>query len=245
MVDNISTVNQILDQSVQESVRVIARGIMSKNVYSLRGGKDALGMKDSLTQRLIKQGCVVKRVIITNVKLAEQTASSMQSQSIFQFKNTLERKTFAFQQRTKNDKEEEAKARQIHEEQRKDEEELSNLAQLKKNKDVDTIKAQIKRIKNEWRAKTDAKIDQIDAETELKVSEIIAEANLIETQIVSEAQAKAIQMIAEADAYEATTVANARAKVAPMIAEAVRLEGDAEKQLQKAFVQKRTHDEIM
>lgn len=52
-------------------------------------------------------------------------------------------------------------------------------------------------------------------------------------------------MIAEADAYQATTVANARAKVAPMIAEAVKLEGDAEQQLQKAFAKKRTHDEIL
>jgi len=54
-------------------------------------------MKDNLSARLISQGCIVKRVIITNVKLAEQTAASMQGQSIFQFKNTLERKTFAFQ----------------------------------------------------------------------------------------------------------------------------------------------------
>lgn len=52
-------------------------------------------------------------------------------------------------------------------------------------------------------------------------------------------------MIAEADAYQATTVAQAQAEVAPMIAQAVQLEGDAEKQLQKAFAQKRTHDEII
>lgn len=52
-------------------------------------------------------------------------------------------------------------------------------------------------------------------------------------------------MIAEADAYQATTVAQAQAEVAPLIAQAVSLEGDAEKQLQKAFAQKRTHDEII
>lgn len=47
----------------------------------------------------------------------------MQQQSIYQFKNTLERKQFAFKQRITNDQEEEAKAKQIHEEQRKDENE--------------------------------------------------------------------------------------------------------------------------
>lgn len=51
---------------------------MSKNVYSLRGGKDAAGTKEYLAARLLGQGIVVKRVIITQVKLAEQTAASMQ-----------------------------------------------------------------------------------------------------------------------------------------------------------------------
>ena len=39
--------------------------------------------------------------------------------------------------------------------------------------------------------------------------------------------------------------ANAKQEVAPKIAEAVKLEGQAEKELQKGFAQKRTHDEIM
>jgi len=52
-------------------------------------------------------------------------------------------------------------------------------------------------------------------------------------------------MIAEADAYKATTIANAEKEVAGMIAEAVKLEGQAESKLQRAFAAKRTHDEIM
>lgn len=56
---------------------------MSKNVYTLRGGKDAQGMTENLTQRLLKHGVVVKRVILTEVRLAETTAHSMQQQSIF------------------------------------------------------------------------------------------------------------------------------------------------------------------
>jgi hypothetical protein len=49
-------------------------------------------------------------------------------------------------------------------------------------------------------------------------------------------------MYAKADAYRATTVANAEQEVAGMIAQAVQLEGEAEKQLQKAFAQRRKHE---
>lgn len=47
----------------------------------------------------------------------------MQEKTIFQFRNTLERKKFAFEQRIKNDLEEEQKTKQIKEEERKDENE--------------------------------------------------------------------------------------------------------------------------
>lgn len=65
----------------------------------------------------------------------------MQETSIYQFKNTLERKKFAFEQRIKNDQEEEIKAKQIKEEERKDENERAQVQQLNKKKDIDTIKA--------------------------------------------------------------------------------------------------------
>ena len=68
---------------------------------------------------------------------------------------------------------------------------------------------------------------------------------MIETQIKEEATAEAARIIAQANAYRATTVASAEKEVAPMIAEAVKLEGQAESKLQRAFAAKRQHDEIM
>lgn len=52
----IDTLNTTIDQNVQEGVRIIARQVMSKNVYSLRGGKDAKGTKEYLAARLLPQG---------------------------------------------------------------------------------------------------------------------------------------------------------------------------------------------
>ena len=52
----------------------------------------------------------------------------------------------------------------------------------------------------------------------------------------------AAQMRAEADAFRATCLASAQAEVAPMIAEALKLEGEAQKLVHKAFAGKRTHE---
>lgn len=84
-------------------------------------------MLEHLNVNLSNKGIKVKRCIITSVVLDHEVASSMQEKTIFQFKNTLERKKFAFEQRIKNDQEEETKARQIKEEERKDENEKANL----------------------------------------------------------------------------------------------------------------------
>ena len=83
----------------------------------------------------------------------------MQEKTIFQFKNTLERKKFAFDQRILNDQEEEIKTRQIKGEEGKDENEKAQLAQMGKKKEIEAIKAQNRRIKSEWAAKTEALIN--------------------------------------------------------------------------------------
>lgn len=56
---NIDTLNQTIDNNVQEGVRLIARGVMSKNVYTLRGGKEAKGTKEMLHQKLNSLGVKV------------------------------------------------------------------------------------------------------------------------------------------------------------------------------------------
>ena len=116
---------------------------------------------------------------------------------------------------------------------------------MEKQKEIEGIKAKIARTKSEWKANTDALINQINAETELNYNEIIAEAKLIETKIVEEAQAEAAEIVAMADAYEATEISKAQEEVAPMVARAVTLEGEAEQKMLKGFAQKRVHEQLM
>jgi len=85
-------------------------------------------MLEHLNMVLANKGVLVKRVIITSVVLNAEVANSMQDSTIIQFKNTLERKKFAYEQRIKNDAEEELKAKQIKEEERKDENERATVA---------------------------------------------------------------------------------------------------------------------
>ena len=49
---------------------------------------------------------MIKRAIITSVILDSEISDNMQEATIYQFKSTLERKRFAFNQRITNDKEE-------------------------------------------------------------------------------------------------------------------------------------------
>lgn len=245
LVTNVPQINETIDANIMERVRTLARSVKASEAYSLRGDENAKGMLEYLNTNLNNKGIFVKRAIIKSVKLDAEVANSMQEKTIYQFKNTLERKKFAFEQRIKNDKEETEKIKQFKEEERKDVSEQAILSQLKKEKEIEGVKAKTQRTKAEYEAKTEALINSIDADTDLKYNEIIAEAKLIETQIKEEAAAEAAKMIAEADAYKATTIANAQKEVAGQIAEAVKLEGNAESKLQKAFAAKRVHDEIM
>lgn len=105
----------------------MARTVKANEAYGLRGEHHAKGMLEHLNSNLNKNAIEVKRVIITNVVLDKEVSDSMQEKTIFQFRNTLERKKFAFEQRIKNDLEEESKTRQVKDEERKDENEKANL----------------------------------------------------------------------------------------------------------------------
>lgn len=120
MVTNVSQINDVIDANIEEKVRAMGRQVKAKEAYSLRGEQHAAGMLEHLNLVLANKGIQVKRVIITSVVLNQEVAFSMQDATITQFKMTMERKKFAFDQRIKNDSEEVLKAKLIKGEERKD-----------------------------------------------------------------------------------------------------------------------------
>ena len=102
---NVNELNQMLDAAITERVRNMVRSVSSRKIYSLRGEEHAQQMLSHLKQVMANKGINIKCVIITNVRLPPDVAHSLQEKTIFQFKNTLERKKQAYELRTINDKE--------------------------------------------------------------------------------------------------------------------------------------------
>jgi hypothetical protein len=55
----------------------MARSVPSKRIYSIRGAEHAAQMKNYLRDVMSTKGILIKDVIITNVKLPSDVASSL------------------------------------------------------------------------------------------------------------------------------------------------------------------------
>lgn len=84
-------------------------------------------MLNHLNDVMSTRGITVKSVIITNVKLPADVANSLQEKTIFQYKNTCERKKQSYELRTINDKEELELLKAMRAEERKNETERAEL----------------------------------------------------------------------------------------------------------------------
>jgi hypothetical protein len=191
------------------------------------------------------KGINIKSVIITHVKLPNDVANSLQEKTIFQFKNTLERKKQSYELRIKNDKQALEYLKQQRLQERQYETENAELQQATKIKEVEKVRAQNKRIAAETKERTIALVNKMNAETEVKYNEIIAEANLIETAIIANAKAQAAKVKAEADAYSLKTVTEAEKENAETVSQAITIEGQIEQALMKGSKKKRKHLQIM
>ena len=235
----------MLEAAITERVRNMARSISSRKVYSLRGEQHAAQMLGHLKQVMSTKGINMKSVIITNVKLPNDVAHSLQEKTIFQFKNTLERKKQAYELRTLNDKEELELLRQMRNQERQYEVERAELEQATKIKEIERIKATNKRLQAEMKEKTLALVNQINAQTDVKYNEILAEANLIENDIIANAKATASKVKAEADAFAIKTLTETEKENAEIIAKAIQLEGQIEEKNLLGSKKKRKHLQIM
>ena len=63
------------------------------------------------------------------------------------------------------------------------------MEQATKQKEIEKIRANSKRVAAEAKERTVALVNKMNAETEVKYNEIMAEANLIETAIIANARA--------------------------------------------------------
>ena len=114
------------------------------------------------------KGINIKSVIITHVKLPNDVANSLQEKTIFQFKNTLERKKQSYELRIKNDSQALEYLKQQRLQERQFETERAELEQATKLKEVERVRATSKRVAAETKEKTVALVNKMNAETEVK-----------------------------------------------------------------------------
>lgn len=95
------------------------------------------------------KGINIKSVIITNVKLPPDVADQLQQKTIFQFRNTLERKKQAFELRIMNDKQSLELLKQQRLQERQYEIEKAELEQATKLKEIERMRANSKKMNAE------------------------------------------------------------------------------------------------
>jgi len=238
---NVSELNQMLEAAITERIRTMVRQISSRKIQCIRGDEQAQAMLQHLRTVMAPKAINIKSVIITHVKLPDDVAHSLQEKTIFQFKNTLERKKQSYELRIKNDNQSLEYLKQQRLQERQYETERAELEQATQLKEIEKVKAQSKRIAAEMKEKTVALVNKMNAETEVKYNEILAEANLIETAIIANAKAQAAKIKAEADAYALKTVTEAEKENAEIVAQAISIEGQIEQAMMKGSKKKRKH----
>jgi len=100
---NVSELNQMLEAAITERIRTMVRQVSSRKIQCIRGDEHAQAMVQHLRSVMAPKAINIKSVIITHVKLPDDVAQSLQEKTIFQFKNTLERKKQSYDLRIKND----------------------------------------------------------------------------------------------------------------------------------------------
>lgn len=235
----------MLEAAITERVRTMVRQVSSRKIQCIRGDEQAEAMVKHLRSVMANKGINIKSVIITHVNLPKDVASSMQEKTIFQFKNTLERKKQSYELRIKNDTQALEYLKQQRLQERQFETERAELEQATKLKEIEKIRATSKRATAEAKERTMALVNKMNAETEVKYNEIMAEANLIETAIIANAKAMAAKIRAEADAYALKTITEAEKENAEIVANAISIEGQIEQALMKGSKKKRKHLQIM
>jgi len=66
---NVGDFNQLLDNTISERIRVMARSVNSSKVFGLKGKNQEQGMLTHLKQIFQDKGVAIKHVIINNVVL--------------------------------------------------------------------------------------------------------------------------------------------------------------------------------
>lgn len=229
---------ELLRSTQEESIRILARTVLIKDAYSLRG-HEANDMLKKLNEKLNQYGIVVDQVTIANITLPKEYSDSLQTETIYGTLDLQQQKEQEYNIRIQETKKEKEKKQQRfdNELQKMEREYSKNLISVNKeyeefsanaNKELAELKttkqAKINMIKANATGKQDAinaDIDRIrdmnQMQLEMDFNKIIADSHKQESQIKAEAQiiiknneAKGLKELADAEAYVSNTYQSIR-----------------------------------
>jgi hypothetical protein len=169
---SINQLNELLDSTISERIRVLARTKTHLEAYAIKGKEHTKEMIDYMNSIFDNKGVEIESVIITNVKLPSDVADPLEEKTTYASKNTLERKKQSFELRVINDKEEIDLLRQNKEEEREYEMETAKRTQAMVTKEHEIIKAETSKLLAEIKEKTLAEVNRILAEADLAQQDI-------------------------------------------------------------------------
>lgn len=231
----------LLKAAQEESVRNILRTTRHDKVYDLMKF-DETPIIAEMCKRFEPFGVEISDMMITNVALPPGMAHSLESETTYQIKRRLQKRTQEFDLLVQNDNGK-LKALELQQQNTK----LSIEEEAKKqraivSKELSEIEARTAKRLAEIKAEEDAIVRKISEQANLIASQKNAtkDASLQEALAVSTAQRQKLR--SEQDKYVEQTRSSAQLSVAEMSARALKLEADAEEQSATKLAAKRQQE---
>lgn len=232
----------LLEATISERMRVLARSYTHLDTYSLKGSHHAHSMVNYLNEIFTPLGLKCLNVIIPQVLLPEDLALKLQEKTSYYAKNRMEVTKQKYDLKVIYDDQENELIKQNKAMERLKEQTVFEQKKGEIVKDHKKIIADTEKIVAELSQKKESKVLEIHANAELAAEEIRAMTRQIEAKIIAEGTSECEKLKAENEAILSIKEAEIVKAVAEKKAEAARIEGETEQKISDMIARKRTYD---
>jgi regulator of protease activity HflC (stomatin/prohibitin superfamily) len=237
----VEKLEELLRSSQAESVRSLVRSIKASQAYDLRG-TDSSDMLKSLNDKLNAYGVHVEFITIANVILPANMALSMQSETIYESKQTEQKKKQEFELKVLNDNNYLLKVKQDRENERAKANEEAKRSRASISQEIQSIEVKMNRVLSEIEASKQAEMSKLQADARLDSTKVDAEKDRALMELRARGKQETEKIKSEADKYSRQLKAEAKVVVAQNEAKSVEQLGEIEQKASTQLKVKRQYD---
>jgi len=223
----VEKLEELLRSSQAESVRSLVRSIKASQAYDLRG-TDSSDMLKSLNDKLNAYGVHVEFITIANVTLPANMAISMQAETIFESKQTEQKKKQEYELKVLNDNNYLLKVKQDRENERAKANEEAKRSRASISQEIQAIEVKMNRVLSEIEASKQADISKLQADSRLEYTKVDAEKDRSLMELKARGKQETEKLRSENEKYSRQVKAEAKVIVAENEAKAVEAIGAME-----------------